>query len=89
MQGVFLYAQLSWALRRSREKVPKSFCHSVTGVSGGGVNKSIPSVNKGNPCLLWVTWHVYVSCVVAGTRGNHRKKRGVCGYSESEESLFT
>ena len=70
-------------------KSPQVFCHSVTGVSGGGVNKSIPSVNKGNPCLLWVTWHVYVSCVVAGTRGNHRHKRRMCGYSESEESLDT
>ena len=39
MQGVCRYAQLSWALRRSREKVPASFCHRVMAVSGSGVSK--------------------------------------------------
>ena len=76
----------------SRKGTCKTFVTaSVTAVSdsGGGVNKSIPSVNKGTPIVLWAMWHASMSHVVAGTRGNHQERRGMCGYTGSEQSCPT
>ena len=63
--------------------------HDVTLASGGGVNKSTPSVNTSNPGLPRVTTHAQVSHLVPGTRGIHRWTRRMCRYSESEESRPT
>ena len=71
------------------KRYPKAFRHDVTLASGGGVNKSTPSVNTSNPGLPRVTTHAQVSHLVPGTRGIHRGTRRKCRDSESEQSCLT
>ena len=56
--------------------------------SGGGVNKSVPSVNTSNPSLPWVMTSATVSHIVPGIRGIHRGTRRKCRDSESEQSCL-